>query len=322
MGPPRRPTTAYEKVTFTVAVATWWVGSVESLTRTLNMWVPAATVVGTVPDTSPEELSFKPLGKVVFAFHVRGAVPPSAASWAEYATPLAPAGSLRVETSKPSTSRVKAWVAPVTIPLLAVKVMGKVPVTVGEPLSLPPVNVTPAGRAPDSTIVGAGNPVALGVNEWLKPFVKIALAGEVMTGAEPTVSVKDWVTGVPIPFDAVTVIGKTPFWVDVPESTPVEVRVTPVGRVPVSLSVGAGVPVAVTVNEPRVPLVKVAEAGEVSTGVELEVAEGAPVVRPPPLALLHAVDPMPRATTTVHAAKRSAMAGAYAWGDCRSCSIA
>jgi hypothetical protein len=100
--------------------------------------------------------------------------------------------------------------------------------------------------------------------------------------------------------------------------------VTPVGKVPVSLNAGAGVPVAVTVNAPGVPSVKVAEAGEVSTGVtELEDAEEAPVVCPLPLvALLHAVDPMPSATTTVHAAKRSAMTGAYAWGDCRSCSIA
>jgi len=205
-----------------------------------------------------------------------------------------------------------------------------VPVTVGNPVSLPPVNFTPAGRAPDSPIVGTGNPMALRVNEPSTPFVKVALAGEVMTGAESTVSVKDWATGVPIPFDTVIVTGKTPFWVGVPQSTPVEVRVTPVGRVPVLLNVGTGVPVAVRVNEPKVSSVKVVEAGEVSTGGrgadDVTESEEAPVVCPLPLvALLHPVDPMPSATTTVHAAKRSAMTGAYgldAWGDCRACSIA
>jgi len=44
----------------------------------------------------------------------------------------------------------------------------------------------------------------------------------------------------------------------VPLSTPVPgLNVTPVGNVPVSLNVGLGVPVAVTVNVPAVPTVKV-----------------------------------------------------------------
>ena len=44
----------------------------------------------------------------------------------------------------------------------------------------------------------------------------------------------------------------------VPPSTPLEgLKVTPLGNVPASLSVGVGEPVAVTVNEPAVPAEKV-----------------------------------------------------------------
>ena len=53
----------------------------------------------------------------------------------------------------------------------------------------------------------------------------------------------------------------------VPDSTPVvESRVTPVGRVPVSEKVGAGLPVAVTVKVPAVPTVKVVVLAEVMAG--------------------------------------------------------
>jgi hypothetical protein len=39
-------------------------------------------------------------------------------------------------------------------------------------------------------------------------------------------------------------------------STPAELNVTPLGKVPVSVNVGDGYPVAVTVNEPDAPTVK------------------------------------------------------------------
>ena len=42
-----------------------------------------------------------------------------------------------------------------------------------------------------------------------------------------------------------------------PESTPAEVSVIPVGRAPLSVNVGAGYPVAVTVKLPAVPAVNV-----------------------------------------------------------------
>ena len=43
------------------------------------------------------------------------------------------------------------------------------------------------------------------------------------------------------------------FAAGVPLRTPAALKVTPFGRLPVSLSVGAGKPVAVTVNVPAVP---------------------------------------------------------------------
>ncbi len=42
----------------------------------------------------------------------------------------------------------------------------------------------------------------------------------------------------------------------VPLSNPAELSVTPPGKAPVSLKVGAGKPVAVTLNEPNMPTVK------------------------------------------------------------------
>jgi hypothetical protein len=62
------------------------------------------------------------------------------------------------------------------------------------------------------------------------------------------------------PFEAVMVIGYEPPApaAGVPLRTPAELRVTPLGRMPVSLNVGAGNPVAVTVKEPAVPTAKVA----------------------------------------------------------------
>src|SRR5580704_228450 len=90
-----------------------------------------------------------------------------------------------------------------------------------------------------------------------------------MVGATPvvaTVRVKLWVADGATPLLAVMVIGNDPLWVGVPARIPAEVSVTPVGRVPVSLKVGAGVPVAVTVKDPAVPSVKVVTLAEVIAG--------------------------------------------------------
>jgi len=49
-------------------------------------------------------------------------------------------------------------------------------------------------------------------------------------------------------------------------SRPEALNITPVGRAPDSLKVGAGTPVAVTWNEPSVPTVKVVLLALVMTG--------------------------------------------------------
>ena len=71
------------------------------------------------------------------------------------------------------------------------------------------------------------------------------------------------------PFAAVMVMGYTPPVVaaGVPLRTPPELRVTPLGRLPVvTLNVGTGKPVAVTVKVPGVPVVKVVLAPLVIVG--------------------------------------------------------
>lgn len=52
----------------------------------------------------------------------------------------------------------------------------------------------------------------------------------------------------------------------VPLKTPAVERVTPLGRVPVLVNVGAGLPVAVTLKDPAVPTVKVVAAALVNAG--------------------------------------------------------
>ena len=68
-------------------------------------------------------------------------------------------------------------------PFDAVNVMWNVPLAVGVPLRTPALNVTPVGRAPDSVIVGTGNPVAVTVNEPAAPWVNVVLLALVMAGA-------------------------------------------------------------------------------------------------------------------------------------------
>jgi hypothetical protein len=83
------------------------------------------------------------------------------------------------------------------------------------------------------------------------------------------------------------VTGNEPVWAGVPESTPVVLlSVTPEGRFPISLKVGAGVPVAITVKVPELPLVNVTWLAEVICGADAPAmtgalgVEGAPVPEP------------------------------------------
>jgi hypothetical protein len=132
------------------------------------------------------------------------------------------------------------------------------PVPAGVPLRAPvaAVNVTPGGSAPVSLSVGVGLPVAVTVNVPAAPTVKVTLFALVIAPAWFTVSVKFWVASAPTPLCAVNVMEYAPplFAAGIPLRLPVAaLNVTPGGSVPVSLSVGAGVPVAVTVNVPAVP---------------------------------------------------------------------
>jgi hypothetical protein len=161
------------------------------------------------------------------------------------------------------TVSVKVWLACVPTPLLAVKLMGYVPLVpaAGVPLRTPVagVNVTPAGSVPVSPNVGAGNPVAVTVKVPAAPTLKVALFALVIIGAWSTVSVKlcEVVPELLVALKVIEYVPPVPA-AGVPLRTPVVVlNVTPVGSAPVSLNVGAGNPVAVTVKVPPVPTVKV-----------------------------------------------------------------
>jgi hypothetical protein len=70
----------------------------------------------------------------------------------------------------------------------------------------------------------------------------------------------------------VNVIGYVPPAVGVPDRIPAAVlNVTPFGSVPLSVHVGAGVPVAVTLNVPAVPTVNVTLFALVIDGAEFTV---------------------------------------------------
>jgi hypothetical protein len=122
------------------------------------------------------------------------------------------------------------------------------------------VNVTPVGSVPVSPSVGAGNPVAVTVKVPAAPTLNVVVLALVIAGASSTVSVKFCVALLPTPLLAVNMMEyvlPVPA-AGVPLRTPVVVlNVTPVGSAPVSLNVGAGNPVAVTVKVPAVPTVNV-----------------------------------------------------------------
>jgi hypothetical protein len=111
------------------------------------------------------------------------------------------------------------------------------------------------------------------------------------------VNVKFCVAFGEVPFCAVKVIGNVPLAVGVPLRVPA-LNVTPSGSAPDSLMLGAGVPVAVTVNEPAVPSTKVVLFALVMAGAWVEGGGGFCVVElfEPP----HPDNPIvKRATSTV-----------------------
>jgi hypothetical protein len=117
--------------------------------------------------------------------------------------------------------------------------------------------VTPLGSLPEVRLNnGAGNPVAATVNDPDVPTVNVVLFALVKAGTISTASPNVWAAFVPTPLFAVIVRSYIPtlaapnpvvvLIVAVP--FPLSVNVTPAGNVPLSVSAGAGNPVAVTVN--------------------------------------------------------------------------
>ena len=160
-----------------------------------------------------------------------------------------------------STVSVKLCGADAPTALLAVIAIEYVPPlpAAGVPLSTPALlSVTPEGSAPVSANVGAGLPAPVTVNVPAAPTVKVALAALVIVGTAPvTVSVKLCDAAMPSPLLAVKVIGYVPGAVDAATVSVGLVNVTPAGSVPASVKVGAGKPLAVTVNDPATPVATV-----------------------------------------------------------------
>jgi hypothetical protein len=123
-------------------------------------------------------------------------------------------------------------------------------------------NVTPLGTVPVAVKDGLGAPVAVTVKLPDVPTVNVVLAALVIPGACAvfTARAKAWLAGVPTPLLAVKVREYVPSVPDagVPPSAavpfPLSTNVTPVGSAPVSVRDGVGIPVAVTVKLPAVPV--------------------------------------------------------------------
>jgi len=151
------------------------------------------------------------------------------------------------------------------VPFDAVNVIGNVPPVpvAGVPLNTPVevLNDRPLGSVPDSLNVGVGKPVVVTVKFPGVPTRNVVLFALVKAGGVTSMSVKLWVASGLTPLEAVNVIAKgptTPPDRGVPLKTPVALlNVTPSGKTPVSVNVGAGKPEAVTVKVPAVPTVKV-----------------------------------------------------------------
>src|ERR1043165_8227362 len=185
------------------------------------------------------------------------------------------------------TVSVKLCVPFGVTPLFAVMVIAYVPpvpafgmpASVAVPLPLS-TNVTPPGSAPVSlrTIdAPLGKPVVVTVNVPATPTLNVAAFALVMAGAWLIVRVKDWLAFGRLPLAAPKVIAYVPpvpaF--GVPESVavplPLLTKVTPPGSTPVSLIVGAGKPVVVTVKVPGAPTVKAALFALVIAGASFTV---------------------------------------------------
>src|SRR5664280_87152 len=164
----------------------------------------------------------------------------------------------------------------VVVPMLLVAVMVTteklkvvgVPEMVAVPLVLA-LKVNPLGRAPVSASVAVGEPVVVTVKVEALPTVGVTRELLVNFGGVPMVMVRACVTE-PLALVAVRVSVEVPAVVGVPVMvavpSPLLVKRTPVGTVPVSVMAAVGEPVVVTVKENAVPTTPVAEPALVNFG--------------------------------------------------------
>jgi len=133
------------------------------------------------------------------------------------------------------------------------------------------VKLRPPGSDPDSARAGAGYPVARTVSRSGAPTLALIVRIFLIAGALVTVRVNAWVA-VPFLFLAVRVSGYTPAaaFLGVPEIVavppPVSANRTPEGSRPALVILGAGSPVAVTVNVNAAPNAAVSAAPLVNAG--------------------------------------------------------
>ena len=135
--------------------------------------------------------------------------------------------------------------------------------------------VSPAGRAPPITanVYGATPPLGVMVCKYATALTAGGrIDGEPMIGGQscepPPLVMHGVYCTVPVqPFVSVTVtvIGKQPVWVGVPQSMPPLVNVRPLGSAPVDENVGTPrIPVAVKVSQNGVPVVPVVVTGGIT----------------------------------------------------------
>src|SRR5215469_1863026 len=99
---------------------------------------------------------------------------------------------------------------------------------------------------------GPGYPVDVRLTLDSVPTVNVALDGDVITVGWSTITKNACVASGAMPLLAVTVIGYRPpaSGAGVPDSVPSWLSVTPAGKFPASVNVGAGRPLAMKVKEP------------------------------------------------------------------------
>src|SRR5271165_699064 len=155
--------------------------------------VPPAVV--TVTSTTPRPAGAVAVTEVaVFAVMVAAVAPKSTAVAEPRFVPVMTTlvlpvegplvGRMLVTVGTAVTVSVKDCEAGASMPLAAVKVMGKAPLTDGVPVNCPPVKVTPVGSVPDSVITGTGEPDAVGVNVPITPWVNVVEVAEVNDAGE------------------------------------------------------------------------------------------------------------------------------------------